>query len=370
MVVEEARNFPSIADDETRAARPPQHKAIPDVAGNPETGKQLAYSRSKGRCLSCHVLGPDSTQPGNVGPNLSDYGNSKRTREYTFQHIWDARVHNPQSLMPPFGTNELLNAHQVVHITAYLATLTRPVAEPSRTTSPRRSRREKVFIAGVDLTDADDYIKAGKAEFHQMGNNSRSCASCHSAGKDGPDLEGVAATYPKFDADTGRIVAIQDRINRCRDTHMDSAPLKRGSARLNVLTSYIKYLSRDVPIQVATNGPAVRAVERGEQRFRRKAGQLNFSCADCHTQTKGQWLRGQPLNSLDNTAGDWPKHFIAGHDLGLISLQQRIRHCQIVTRTFPLDLGSQEYTEMELYLTALANGEPMLAPTKSRLRGQ
>jgi len=47
-----------------------------------------------------------------------------------------------------------------------------------------------------------------------------------------------------------------------------------------------------------------------------------------------------------------------------------IRHCQIVTRTQPLALGSPEYTELELYLTSLANGTPVWSPTNSRLRGQ
>jgi hypothetical protein len=36
----------------------------------------------------------------------------------------------------------------------------------------------------------------------------------------------------------------------------------------------------------------------------------------------------------------------------------------------PLSLGSPEYVELELYLTSLANGAPLLAPTVSRLRGE
>jgi hypothetical protein len=88
-----------------------------------------------------------------------------------------------------------------------------------------------------------------------------------------------------------------------------------------------------------------------------------------------KWLRGQSLSSIQpggkhrHTAATWPKHFVALHDLGLISLQQRIRHCQIVTQTYPQELGSEEYVDMELYLTSLANGLPMQAPTKSKPRG-
>lgn len=104
--------------------------------------------------------------------------------------------------------------------------------------------------------------------------------------------------------------------------------------------------------------------------FRRKAGQFNFSCADCHDTASGRWARGQRLQRLDRTAGEWPKHFIAVHELGFISLRFRIQHCQIVTRTYPLPLHSKEYLDLEYYLTRLANGGPLLAPTMTRLRGE
>ena len=189
-------------------------------------------------------------------------------------------------------------------------------------------------------------------------------------------LDGIAASYPKFLPAMNKVINLEDRINICRVNALGSHPYKPGSKELNLLSSYIKYLSRDTPIQVATDGPAAKAIQRGKKSFFTKAGQLNFSCADCHNAAAGKWLRGQSLAEIkpggkhSYTASTWPKHFIAGHDLGLISLQQRIRHCQAVTRTLPLKLGSQEYTEMELYLTSLANGKPMLAPTKSKLRGE
>jgi sulfur-oxidizing protein SoxA len=228
-----------------------------------------------------------------------------------------------------------------------------------------------VLVAGEDFTLADEYIEAGRGEFAQVGGNGRSCASCHGPGKVAGDLVGAAAGYPKFSQAAGRIVDLAGRINACRDRHMDSDALGRGTPKLNTLVSYAKYLSWGVAIDVATGGPAAEAIARGEQTFNKRAGQLNFSCASCHVPGReGLWLRGQRLSVLDDTAGDWPKHFIAGHDLGLISLQQRTRHCQIVTQTYPLPLGSQEYTELELYLTSLANGTPMWAPTKSRMLGQ
>jgi sulfur-oxidizing protein SoxA len=369
MIDEQSRDFPTTSYNDSRQPRPPQQRKPPATAGDPEIGKRLAYDGEKGRCLTCHVLGADSAQPGNVGTNLSDYGARVTDAAFTYQQVWDARVHNPSTMMPPFGTNELLTEREVSHIVAFLHTLTRVTEEPARP-GRHRTRRDKVFVTGEDLTLADDYIDAGRAEFARPGHNGRSCASCHSPGKSGPDLKGAAATYPRFEKAGGYVSTLEDRVNRCRREHMGSPPIDLGTPRLNVLASYLRYLSRGVPIRLDTSGPAAEAAARGKRTFARKAGQLNFSCADCHTAASGKWLRGQRLAGLETVAGDWPKHFIAAHDLGLITLQQRIRHCQIVVRTFPLPLGSREYNELELYLTSLANGTPVWAPTQSRLRGQ
>jgi len=287
--------------------------------------------------------------------------------------VWDARSHNPKTVMPPFGTNSILTKQEVMHIVAYLNTLKSNVDAPGRPQPQARNFK----VAGEDFTVADIYIEKGEALFRKPGKNGESCASCHSAtnGK-GPDLKGIATTYPKYQAGLKKVISLEERNNLCRSKYMASEPYRLGSHSSNLLSSYVKYLSRNIPINVATDGPAAAALERGKASFFRKAGQLNFSCADCHSASAGKWLRGQLISGIkpegknSHVAAIYPKHFIGGHDLGLISLRQRIRHCQIVTRTYPLKLDAQEYTDLELYLTALANGQPMLAPTKSKLRGE
>jgi sulfur-oxidizing protein SoxA len=223
----------------------------------------------------------------------------------------------------------------------------------------------------VDFSAADEYIDAGSAAFGQAGKNGRSCASCHSKETKEPvDLSGAASRYPRFDERLGRVVGIEEQVNSCRERRMASGALPLGSRTMNVLAGYVKYVGRGNAIKTATDAAGGEAFERGRASFRRKAGQLNFSCADCHDAAGGKWLRGQRLQSLDRTAGDWPKHYIALHDLGLINLRQRILHCQIVNRTYPLPLHSQEYLDLEYYLTRLASGSPVLAPTMTRLRGE
>ena len=372
MVVKGSEKFPTTGYNETKTPRPIERPSPPKMKGNPIKGKHLAYANSKGRCLACHVMGPDGDQAGNVGPNLSTYGKLGRDTAYTFQQIWDARAHNPNTTMPPLGTNEILSKHEVLHIVAFMNTLKKAVNEPKRAQLQKRN----YVVANEDFTLADDYIDHGETLFRKPGKNGKSCASCHSSTKiKGPNLKGVATTYPKFNSAQKRIIGLEQRINICQKKYKHSKAYRLGSKESNVVTSYVKYLSRRMPVNVSTNGPAAVALEKGKASFFKKTGQLNFSCADCHTSSAGKWLRGQPLvgikpeGKFSYTASTWPKHFIAGHDLGLISLRQRIRHCQVVTRTYPLKLHAQEYTDMELYLTTLANGKPMLAPTKSKLRG-
>ena len=362
--------FPTIRYTDNKTARKIERPAIPSMQGDPIKGKQLASS--KGRCLSCHIMGPEFDQAGDVGPNLSTYSKLNRSQKYSFQQIWDARAHNPDTLMPPLGTNDLLTKHEVMHLVAYLETLATAVAAPAR---PQLDS-PNYYVAGEDLTLADIYIEEGEALFKKPGRNGQSCFSCHTSNNvKGPNLKNMAAIYPKYDHEQDKIMLVETRNNLCRKKYMHSHPYKLGSRDSNTLSSYVKYLSRKSPLNIVANVHTEKALRRGKQSFYKKTGQLNFSCASCHVSAENKWLRGQSLSSIQpagehrHTAATWPKHFVALHDLGLISLQQRIRHCQIVTQTYPQSLGSDEYIDMELYLMSLANGLPMQAPTKSKPRG-
>jgi sulfur-oxidizing protein SoxA len=369
MIAEESKHFATIGYDDTRAPRPVQTKRGSAASGNPAVGKRLAQSETKGRCLNCHVLDKDGALPGDVGPNLSTYGTWGRDAAFTFQQVWDARAHNPLTIMPPFGTNALLSEAEVAHIVTYLHTLKHAITEPARS-APRRPR-DRVHVAGMDFSAADEYIDAGRAAFGKAGKNGQACASCHSKeAKEPIDLSGAASRYPRFDQNLGRVVGIEEQVNSCRERRMASDALPLGGRTMNVLAGYVKYLGRGNAIKTATDAAGGDAFERGRSLFRRKAGQLNFSCADCHDAAAGKWARGQRLQRLDQTAGEWPKHYIALHDLGLINLRQRIQHCQIVNRTYPMPLHSQEYLDLEYYLTRLAGGSSVLAPTMTRLRGE
>jgi sulfur-oxidizing protein SoxX len=102
------------------ATRPPVSKALDGpLNGNAEKGKQLAQARNRGNCLACHVI-PGGSQPGTRGLDLSHFGSSGRSDAEAYAMVWDMRTINPETLMPPFGTNEILNEQELRDVVAYL----------------------------------------------------------------------------------------------------------------------------------------------------------------------------------------------------------------------------------------------------------
>lgn len=369
MILHGLERFPTLAYDDRHMPKPPAIVSPPAHPGDAARGKELAYASDKGNCLACHVLEADGEQPGSVGPNLSAYAKLGRTEAYTFQQVWDARAHNAKTAMPPFGTNGILSASEMADIVAYLRTLKRA----SASSHPAPAPGWNFAVAGDDLSLADFYLDQGKALFEQAGPNGKSCAACHAGER---SLRGTATRYPVYDHAAARPITLEERINGCRASRMTLPPLAPGSEALNAVSGYVKYLSRGMPVRVMAEGDgARRALVRGEALFSKKAGRLNLACADCHMTAAGRWLRGQRLIAIHAdgeeraVATKYPTHHVGRHELGFVNLQQRIEHCQAITQVLPLKPGSREYTDLEYYLTWLAVGAPVLAPTADGYRG-
>ena len=87
----------------------------------PSAGEQLAFSRSKGNCLTCHdIKGGDS--PGNVGPPLNDMKARFPNRADLVAIIADETKRNPQTVMPPFRRNLILTEEEINAIVDFLYT--------------------------------------------------------------------------------------------------------------------------------------------------------------------------------------------------------------------------------------------------------
>ncbi len=85
-------------------------------------GKELAFDRKKGNCLACHQMEGGSLA-GNIGPPLV----AMKARFPDFNklkaQITDARINNPNTIMPPFGPNGILTEQEIDLVAKFVYTL-------------------------------------------------------------------------------------------------------------------------------------------------------------------------------------------------------------------------------------------------------
>lgn len=89
---------------------------------NVAEGKKIAFDRKKGNCLACHMTS-DGKLPGNIGPPLVAMKARFPNKEDLLKQIYDARIANPNTIMPPFGAHEILTKDEVSKITDFIYSL-------------------------------------------------------------------------------------------------------------------------------------------------------------------------------------------------------------------------------------------------------
>ena len=85
-------------------------------------GKKLAFDRSKGNCLTCHVI-KGGEYPGTLGPELTDIKGKYPNRDELVAIVFDETKRNPLTQMPPFGRNRILTEKEINAIVDFLLTL-------------------------------------------------------------------------------------------------------------------------------------------------------------------------------------------------------------------------------------------------------
>ncbi len=77
-----------------------------------------------------------------------------------------------------------------------------------------------------------------------LGTNGVSCAQCHpNAANTHPE------TYPKFQQQLGRVVALRDMINWCLQNPLEGEPLALDDPRLVAIEAYVTFERRGVPLE-------------------------------------------------------------------------------------------------------------------------
>ena len=203
---------------------------------------------------------------------------------------------------------------------------------------------------------ADLWQAPSPSALTQSGTSTRACASCH--GDASSTMRGVATRYPAFDAASQRPINLAQRINLCRVTQQQAPAWRAEGAELLALESYIAHQSRGLPITPPTDARLQPFIERGQQRFVQRMGQLNLSCAQCHDERAGLRLGGNLIPQAHPTA--YPVYRLEWQGVG--SLQRRLRNCMSGVRAQAYPFGAQELVELELYLAVQAKGMALESP--------
>lgn len=184
--------------------------------------------------------------------------------------------------------------------------------------------------------------------------NGKNFASCFpNKGKN------VAGKYPYFDDKAGRVVTFENALNDCLKSN-EEAELKYGGRELGLLSAHAKSLSNGAKVDVKVKGAgALAAYEKGKQYYYERRGQLNFACSTCHIDNVGKRTRSEELSMLVGHASHFP---VFRDGTTLVTLQTRFRQCANNTRMPKLDFNSEEYNNLEYFMTYMSNGMKMNTP--------
>jgi len=188
----------------------------------------------------------------------------------------------------------------------------------------------------------------------------KSCESCH--GDAAASMKGVATHYPRVDPGAARLVDIAVRVNLCRERHQAVPPFSAESDALLAITTYVTHQSRGMPMDVRIDLNNMRAFERGRDRYYRRVGQMNLSCAQCHDRNWGRTLLYETISQGQPTG--FPAYRQEWQSVG--SLQRRIRACFSGVRAEMPDYDARELLELELFLAWRSNGLAIEAPAVRR----
>ena len=188
------------------------------------------------------------------------------------------------------------------------------------------------------------------------GSEGKSCASCH----EGPEsMKGVAATYPKWNEEAGELRTVQMQMNDCRTNRMGAEAWKYDAGTAINVEALINAQSRGMPVNVAIDGPVAAAWEAGKELYYTRTGQLELSCASCHEDNYGNYIRADHLSQ--GQINGFPTYRLKNAKLN--GVHSRFKGCVRDTRAETYSAGSEEFIALELYVKSRGNGLSVEGPS-------
>jgi len=348
-------------------ASPPAPKAprklSGPITGDAANGAKLVADRNRGgSCLACHVMGQagNADLPGNVGPDLSELGNAGRDDEYLFNYVYDARVYNPETVMPPWGGHGLFSDQDINDIVVFLKNLKKPVVfkteldNPEKRPAPVEKRENLDPIENPGMWAVDK----GQELWKLKSATGFSCNTCH--GDPATSFKAWAASMPKWEPRLNKVLGVEEFITRHAKATTGADWLMETDEN-RAMSVYLHYLANGTPIQVDTTSPESKAaIERGKVLANRKLGELNFACTDCHGKSANHWIRGQWLGEPKGQYDHFPTWRTSL--LAIWDIRQRFQWCQVNIRADELPPDAKEYGDLEIYLASLNDGLKLSVP--------
>jgi L-cysteine S-thiosulfotransferase len=193
-------------------------------------------------------------------------------------------------------------------------------------------------------------------------------------------LEGAYARLPRFFADAGKVMDLEQRLLWCMENlqKLDTKEIvaRRFSApgrnsEMEDLVAFIANKSSGMKIEQALAHPKEQeAFAVGEALFFRRSAIMDFSCATCHAED-GKRIRLQglpdlsrPTKAAKETMGSWPTYRVS--QAALRTMQHRLWDCYRQMRMPAPDYASDGLTAITVYLAKQAEGGTLEVPSIKR----
>jgi len=188
------------------------------------------------------------------------------------------------------------------------------------------------------------------------GSAGESCGSCHGEPE---ELAGVRAVYPKWNEGAGEVRTMAMQINACRTEQMGAEAYKLDKADMLNMEALLASVSRGHTVDVAIDGPVQATWEAGKELYYTRTGQLELSCASCHEDNYGNYIRADHLSQ--GQINGFPTYRLKNAKLN--GVHSRFRGCVRDTRAETYAVGSDEFIALELYLASRGNGLSVEGPS-------
>lgn len=199
-------------------------------------------------------------------------------------------------------------------------------------------------------------VEEGQELFATPFNNGNSYSSCfENAGI------GIAQTYPRFDAERGKVMTLGMAINDCRVQNAEE-PLDVVKGPLVYIEAYMSEAARGKPIDITVpdDPRALAAYEEGKRIYFTRRGPRAFACYHCHWEAAGARIRGNELSPARGQAANFPAYRSKWGEMG--SIQRRFKGCMEEFGAKPLKPGGEDMANLEYFHRRLSNGIPLNAP--------